>query len=293
MLPDMIEQRNKRPYVNLGCGERYHPEWINIDFCPNTPEVIKYDLKKGIPLADKSCDVVYHSALLEHFRKQDAVLFMRECHRVLRPDGIIRVATPDLERICKIYLEKLEAVLKGDHKQKDDYDWILLEMYDQAVREQSGGEILAYLRQDPLPNESFIYERIGQEGRNIVFGLRNRSKTFFKQTPSSYLRRALCEIKNLRSVFQNQILKVLIGSYGMQALEIGRFRLSGEGHHWMYDRYSLAKLMCEVGFKYPIQQSAAKSQIPNWSRYNLDILSDGIIIKPDSFFMEAIKPGSE
>ena len=28
--------------------------------------------------------------------------------------------------------------------------------------------MLAYLRQDPLPNEAFIYERIGEDGKRIV-----------------------------------------------------------------------------------------------------------------------------
>ena len=58
----------------------------------------------------------------------------------------------------------------------------------------------------------------------------------------------------------------------------------------MYDRYSLAKLMLAVGFRNPVEQTATTSQIPGWSDFHLDTLPSGAVIKPDSFFMEAIKP---
>jgi hypothetical protein len=82
-----------------------------------------------------------------------------------------------------------------------------------------------------------------------------------------------------------------LGAEGARALEIGRFRLSGEVHHWMYDRYSLAKLLIEAGFFNPIVQSATSSQIPDWKTFCLDTLPDGTVLKPDLFFMEAVREG--
>jgi predicted SAM-dependent methyltransferase len=115
-------------YLNLGCGNHFHPDWINIDMLSSAPDVIAHDLRKGIPLLDCSCEVVYHSHVIEHFRQDDAVLFMKECLRVLKPGGIIRVAAPDFEAIAKIYLEKLAAIREGDYSQEPDYEWIVLEM---------------------------------------------------------------------------------------------------------------------------------------------------------------------
>src|SRR4030095_981478 len=66
------------------------------------------------------------------------------------------------------YMRKLTAALGNDPSGCLDYQWILLEMFDQTVREKSGGEMFPYLSQFPLPNEAFVYERIGEEGRNIV-----------------------------------------------------------------------------------------------------------------------------
>lgn len=280
-------------YVNLGCGSRYHPDWINIDMVSRGPDVMAHDLSKGIPLPDASCDVAYHSHVLEHLRRADALPFMRECYRVLKPGGILRVAVPDLERICRIYLQKLEAASKGDallctpSASRDDYEWIMLEMYDQTVREESGGQMVTYLRQNPLPNEAFVYERIGQEGRELVKSLRSRQSA--PPTWGKRLRALPRRIRRLPRAIRDLLLIGLLGKDGLQALKIGHFRLGGQVHQWMYDRYSLAQLMLAAGFREPTVCSATESQIPNWSSFNLDTLPDGTVNKPDSLFMEAIK----
>jgi len=74
------------------------------------------------------------------------------------------------------------------------------------------------------------------------------------------------------------------------ALQIGRFRQSGEIHQWMYDRYSLDKLLQECGLVKVTQRYAHQSYLENWNKYNLDTEPDGTIYKPDSLYMEAIKP---
>jgi hypothetical protein len=71
--------------------------------------------------------------------------------------------------------------------------------------------------------------------------------------------------------------------------DVGKFRLSGEVHYWMYDSYSLSKLLESVGFKEILKYSANQSQIPSFNTYKLDIESDGSIRKPDSLFLECRK----
>lgn len=288
------DAENKR-LVNLGCGSRYHPAWINIDIAPHNPGVIKHDLSKDIPLESSSCDVVYHSAFLEHIRPSDTKVFLCECKRVLKPGGILRVGVPDLEALCKIYLEKLQSALNGDESAFHDYDWLLLELCDQSVRERSGGEMLAYLKQNPMPNEKFIFDRIGEEGRDVVNAIRNYSSiqadTLFSLKTSSSIAEKIAEFcRRVVIKMRQKLLTILLGSDWDKALEIGRFRLSGEVHQWVYDRYSLARLLIAVGFHDPIHQTANSSIITNWTCYNLDTLPDGTVIKPDLFYMEATKP---
>lgn len=278
----------KKKYLNLGCGSRFHPDWINIDLVSHKPQVICHNICQGLPLPDESCDVVYNAALLEHLRHSDATDLLIECHRVLKPDGIIRVGVPDLEKICRIYLFKLNAALKGDEVSAHDYDWIMLELFDQITREKSGGDMLAYLQQDPIPNESFVYERIGEEGRQLVKKLRKdvdlRGNSFLV-----LLRNLINGLYKLPKTLRYRTLRCLLGEKDRKALEIGHFRLSGEIHQWMYDRYSLAQLLKKTGFHDPQLQNAHTSQIIGWEKFNLDTLPNGKVIKPDLFFMEAKK----
>jgi SAM-dependent methyltransferase len=282
-------------YVNLGCGSRYHPDWINIDIAQTGPHVVVHDLSRGIPFEDNSCQVIYHSHLLEHLRRPDAFRFMRECFRVLEPAGLLRVAVPDLEQICSVYLRKLTAALGNDPSGCLDYEWILLEMFDQTIREKSGGDMLTYLSQFPLPNEAFVYERIGEEGRNIVTCLvQQRQISLPDPGPAGDSLRNRFKLRQLfrflPATLRRRLREWLLAPDTLRALEIGKFRLAGEVHQWMYDRYSLAQLMRSAGFQDPVQQSARGSQIPQWASFNLDTLSDGTVIKPDSLFMEATKP---
>ena len=275
-------------YLNLGCGNRYHPDWINIDIASRAPGVIQHDLSRGIPLPDSSCDVVYNAAVLEHMRRSDAAAFLVECYRVMKPGGILRVGVPDLEKICQLYLSRLAAALNGDEAASHDYDWIMLELFDQAVREKSGGGMLDYLRQNPLPNEAFVYERIGEEGHQLVKALQWQDSHSSRSLPA-FLNRQWRGLRSLPGVAKRRIPQWLLGKDSKRALEIGRFRLAGEVHQWMYDRYSLARLLSLTGFRVPQLQNAKTSRIPNWTNFNLDALPDGQVIKPDLLFMEAFK----
>ena len=276
-------------YLNLGCGSRYHPDWINIDIAPQCPEVIQHDLSCGIPLPDASCAVVYHAAVLEHMRRADAAVFLVECHRVLKSGGIVRVGVPDLEKICQLYLSRLAAGLDGDEVDAHDYNWVMLELFDQTVREKGGGDMLDYLRQNPLPNETFVFERIGEEGRQLVKSLHQQNNPTRRSFPA-YLHKLRRGLRILPGLAKRRIIQWLLGSDDRRALEIGRFRLAGEVHQWMYDRYSLSRLLRLTGFRDPQLQHANTSRIPDWTSFHLDTLPDGQVIKPDLFFMEAIKP---
>jgi len=145
--------------VNLGCGLRCLPNWINIDgsltalfsskrfsflnkllyHLAGSSEyysfeefdtIIKknklhfYDLRKGIPLLTGSIDVLYTSHFLEHINKNDAKNFIKECYRVLKPGGLLRVVVPDLDMAFKMYKEgKAEEMLDSFFYTSDIYDF--------------------------------------------------------------------------------------------------------------------------------------------------------------------------
>lgn len=271
--------------LNLGCGHRIHPAWVNADLAIGVPGVITIDVSKGLPFPARHFDVVYHSAMLEHLRREDVPGFLRECHRVLKPGGILRVAVPDLEAICRLYLKSLDDAAAGDPAAVANHEWMTIELLDQAVRERSGGMMVEFLRKNSLPNESFVLERIGEEGRELIRILRTPAPSHSPagvSAPRRWWRRC-------REGLRRRILQRMLGSDGARALAIGRFRLSGEVHQWMYDRVSLTRLLGTAGFANPCQRSARESGIPGWAHYNLDTLPDGTVVKPDLLFMEATR----
>jgi SAM-dependent methyltransferase len=275
-------------YLNLGCGRRIHPDWENVDFTA-APGVRAYDLRKGIPYPDDSFDVVYHSHLLEHFSKQSAPAFLRECFRILKPGGLIRIAVPDLERIVRAYLEALENASRGNPGWAANYDWMVLEIYDQAVREQSGGACIDFYGQKPIPNWDFIYRRMGAEANAALAMVRAQAAPVLNGW-SQLASKWNFVLRNLGGVLQNKIAKAVLSKEDYEALQVGRFRRQGEVHQWMYDSYSLARLLRKVGFAGPQHCSATQSHIPNWGDYCLDTEPDGSTYKPDSLYMEAYKP---
>lgn len=271
-------------YLNLGCGSHYSldPIWTNLDFTSSGKGVIAHNLLQGIPYPDETFDVVYHSHVLEHFSKNDGLNFLLECQRVIKPGGIIRIAIPDLEQITRNYLHFLESGV--DHLEDENnwanYSWIMLEMFDQTVRNFSGGEMGKYLFQEQIPNEEFVYQRIGEEGRYIRNDYLNTQKntSLPLRTWKNDIISALRKIKHLKrhlrkpSVFE----------------KIGTFRLQGEIHQWMYDRYSLKYILNKLGYEQIAVKDAFTSYIPRWGEYNLDGKNE-IVRKPDSLFIEARK----
>lgn len=272
--------------INLGCGVRFHPEWTNLDLYSSDPHVQACDLQRGIPADDASFDIVYHSHVLEHLYRPEAFGLLRECHRVLRSGGIIRVAVPDLERITRTYIRALEGALSGEAEWRERYEWIILELYDQMVRERSGGGMYDYCQQNPIPAEDFVVERLGGEALRMIAYVKRRDQVgngpFFRRTLAKVIKAAKRAIKGCASL--------ALGRESIRAVDAARFRLSGEIHRWMYDRYSLGRALEETGFRGPIVQTAHSSLIADWDRYCLDTEPDGSIYKPDSLYMEAIKP---
>jgi predicted SAM-dependent methyltransferase len=265
------------PYLNIGCGFTFHKDMVNIDFVSTAPEVQAHNLLKGIPFGDNMFEAVYHSHVLEHFQKKDGEKLIAECYRVLKPGGICRIAVPDLEQIARNYIKYLEAAMRDEPGAREKYNWTMLEMYDQVVRTKGGGEMVEYISDVSKNNDQFLLERNGKEIKLLIENIRHGSNNHsLSVSKPGLLRRVKGKLKHL--LLKNDI----------PALQIGKFRLGGEVHQWMYDRFSLAELLNKHGFKEIKVKGYDESSIPDWEKFGLD-QADGTIRKPDSLFMEAKK----
>lgn len=266
--------------VNVGCGRTFHRDWLNLDLVSYSPEVRACDLRKGIPLADSSCTAVYSSHVLEHLPLVDGVRMLRECFRVLEPDGTIRIVVPDLEKIARDYVACISASGPIDAFL---HEWLLIEMYDQTTRTKPGGLMLSAIRSATDQQARLIEARLGQEARRVRTpqGGSAQAPTLW-QTAVKAVRRA-----HMRTI--EAVVTLLGGISAKQAWQEGCFRHSGEVHLQMYDRFLLARSLASAGFVSVRVCRADESRIPNFSGYELDT-SLGVPRKPDSLYIEAVRP---
>lgn len=91
--------------LHLGCGKRnFGPDWIHIDG-GDFDHVVHHDLTK-LPYDDKSVDLIYSSHVIEYFDREEIIPILTEWKRVLKVDGVLRLAVPDFGAMAKLYLDK-------------------------------------------------------------------------------------------------------------------------------------------------------------------------------------------
>jgi predicted SAM-dependent methyltransferase len=82
--------------LHLGAGPTVLPGWLNTDVYAWTTQTAYLDATKRFPFPEESFDYVFSEHMIEHVWWTDALFMLRECWRVLKPGGRIRIATPDL-----------------------------------------------------------------------------------------------------------------------------------------------------------------------------------------------------
>jgi predicted SAM-dependent methyltransferase len=94
--------------LHVGAGTVLLPGWLNTDRDPNPEGGVYLDATRRFPLPDSSFHYVYSEHTIEHFTYAQGQSMLAECHRVLRPGGRIRLATPDLEKMVSLVVRAEE-----------------------------------------------------------------------------------------------------------------------------------------------------------------------------------------
>lgn len=119
--------------LNIGCGKRLLPGFVNIDIIKLAD--LRHDVTKGIPYKDHSVDYIFSEHFLEHISQRQGLIFLRECRRVLKPGGVVRISMPDLDSLVGRYANK-EWRSDGDMFRLG-FEWVdnRCEMLNIAMRE--------------------------------------------------------------------------------------------------------------------------------------------------------------
>jgi predicted SAM-dependent methyltransferase len=114
----------KRLTLNIGCGNRVYKEYpdgyecINMDNRVDLPDVDLIADVRNISFPDNTFDYVLASDLIEHFTIKETKNLLLEWKRILKPDGILEIRTPNLKFIVEAYMKEF-----GDHKHPHPADW--------------------------------------------------------------------------------------------------------------------------------------------------------------------------
>jgi predicted SAM-dependent methyltransferase len=91
--------------LQLGTGANVYAGWLNTDVSDflRRGDVVYMNASEPFPLPDASFDLVFSEHMIEHLTYTDGQHCLRECGRVLRPGGRIRVATPSIDPLIRLY----------------------------------------------------------------------------------------------------------------------------------------------------------------------------------------------
>lgn len=105
--------------LQLGTSNNVLDGWLNTDIFVNHGRVVYMDATKRFPLDDDTFDYIVAEHIIEHVEYEAAQVMLRECFRVLKPRGRVRLATPDLKVLLALHAEE-----KTD-AQRYYVDWII------------------------------------------------------------------------------------------------------------------------------------------------------------------------
>lgn len=114
--------------INFGAGSCRIEGWRNTDICyPDGPD--KIDITKELPFETGSVDLVMSEMNIEHTTHQEAWNFLCEAHRILKPNGLIRVVIPDFSLSWRLqdpeWLRVNQGVTNNDGSLRDQFKSIL------------------------------------------------------------------------------------------------------------------------------------------------------------------------
>lgn len=89
------------------------PGWVNSDQKEGPGIDISVDISKGLPLEDDSIDYVVSIHALPEVPYPELVPILQELRRILKPNGVLRLALPDLNKGIQAY-------------QRNDRDYFLI-----------------------------------------------------------------------------------------------------------------------------------------------------------------------
>lgn len=89
--------------LQIGAQSNSIDGWLNVDIHPKSETVAYMDATEPFPFSDDSLDYIFSEHMIEHISFEDGHFMLKECFRVLKKGGKIRISTPDLAFLFGLY----------------------------------------------------------------------------------------------------------------------------------------------------------------------------------------------
>jgi predicted SAM-dependent methyltransferase len=96
--------------LQIGAQSNSITDWLNVDILPKSPVVAFMDATEKFPFADDTFDYIYTEHMIEHISFVQGAFMLKECLRVLKKGGRIRISTPDAAFLMALYNERKTPV---------------------------------------------------------------------------------------------------------------------------------------------------------------------------------------
>ena len=96
--------------LQIGSGSANKNGWLNSDVKRHTPETFVLDATQHFPLPDDFFDYVYAEHIIEHIEYHEGCFMLRECRRVLKSGGVVRIVTPSISFLLGLFSTDRSAV---------------------------------------------------------------------------------------------------------------------------------------------------------------------------------------
>lgn len=93
--------KSTQPRLHIGCGDNELSGWLNTDLNPKRNQLY-LDAAQPFPLPDNAFEHIYSEHVIEHLTLPEGRVMLGECLRVLRPNGVLRIVTPDLLKLTSL-----------------------------------------------------------------------------------------------------------------------------------------------------------------------------------------------
>jgi predicted SAM-dependent methyltransferase len=104
LITSYLEKNNIRK-LQIGAQSNSVDGWLNVDIEPKSGEVVYMDAIKLFPFEANTFDFIFTEHMIEHISFNEGDFMLRECFRVMKKGGKIRVVTPNLKFLIELYQE--------------------------------------------------------------------------------------------------------------------------------------------------------------------------------------------